>query len=254
VHQANQKFNSAPINDGTNVLIVVSGKQPKFAEFRHFALERVVKKYVFRVRVNSAGFVSIQASVQVASVKSSGQITHRTRNGIVYLSPPPGCGSRNSILKPLPVFFFPPQLKLYQLVIEDVVTNVREAFLDEGVDEQVLQEMKQIWTNRLMASKAVDVLPEPLAPQSQPAILANNPKVSHGRVLTCICHAAIFFLNYTLNLRRLDSQRYLLGGNLHANRPNTRTPRLIFPANPFRQTEQSRRKPSQPNRRATRRR
>lgn len=70
------------------------------------------------------------------------------------------------------------QLKLYQLVIEDVVTNVRDAFLDEGVDEQVLQEMKQIWTNRLMASKAVDVLPEPQAPQSQPAILANNPKVS----------------------------------------------------------------------------
>lgn len=64
-------------------------------------------------------------------------------------------------------------------MIEDVVTNVRDAFLDEGVDEQVLQEMKQIWTNRLMASKAVEVTPEPQAPQTQPAILANNPKVSH---------------------------------------------------------------------------
>jgi hypothetical protein len=97
-------------------------------------------------------------------------------------SPFPGCGSRSSILIPLRILLPPPpQLKLYQLVIEDVVTNVRDAFLDEGVDEQVLQEMKQIWTNRLMASKAVDVLPEPLAPQSQPAILANNPKVSHGR-------------------------------------------------------------------------
>lgn len=63
-------------------------------------------------------------------------------------------------------------------MIEDVVTNVRDAFLDEGVDEQVLQEMKQIWTNRLMASKAVDVLPEPQAPQSQPSILVNNPKVN----------------------------------------------------------------------------
>jgi hypothetical protein len=70
------------------------------------------------------------------------------------------------------------QLKLYQLVIEDVVTNVRDAFLDEGVDEQVLQELKQIWTNRLMASKAVEATPEPLTPQTQPAILANNPKVS----------------------------------------------------------------------------
>jgi hypothetical protein len=74
--------------------------------------------------------------------------------------------------------FFFPQLKLYQLVIEDVVTNIRDAFLDEGVDEQVLQEMKQIWTNRLMASKAVEATPEPLNPQSQPSILANNPKVS----------------------------------------------------------------------------
>jgi hypothetical protein len=82
-----------------------------------------------------------------------------------------GCGS----LKFFNVSF---QLKLYQLVIEDVVTNVRDAFLDEGVDEQVLQEMKQIWTNRLMASKAVEATPEPTAPQSQPAILANNPKVS----------------------------------------------------------------------------
>lgn len=63
-------------------------------------------------------------------------------------------------------------------MIEDVVTNVRDAFLDEGVDEQVLQEMKQIWTNRLMASKAVDAAPEPQAPQAQPALLANNPKVS----------------------------------------------------------------------------
>jgi transcription initiation factor TFIIA large subunit len=65
-------------------------------------------------------------------------------------------------------------------VIEDVVTNVRDAFLDEGVDEQVLQELKQIWTNKLLASKAVEVTPEPLAPQSQPALLANNPKVSES--------------------------------------------------------------------------
>jgi transcription initiation factor TFIIA large subunit len=71
----------------------------------------------------------------------------------------------------------PLQLKLYQLVIEDVVGNVREAFLDEGVDEQVLQEMKQIWTNRLMASKAVEVTPELPTPQSQPTLLTNNPKV-----------------------------------------------------------------------------
>lgn len=70
-------------------------------------------------------------------------------------------------------------LKLYQLVIEDVVANVRDAFLDEGVDEQVLQEMKQIWTNRLMASKAVEITAEPAVPSSgQPAILSSNPKTN----------------------------------------------------------------------------
>lgn len=64
-------------------------------------------------------------------------------------------------------------------MIEDVVANVRDAFLDEGVDEQVLQEMKQIWTNRLMASKAVEITQEPAVPTSgQPAILSSNLKVS----------------------------------------------------------------------------
>ena len=29
-------------------------------------------------------------------------------------------------------------------MVDDVISNVREAFLDEGVDEQVLQELKQV--------------------------------------------------------------------------------------------------------------
>lgn len=68
-------------------------------------------------------------------------------------------------------------MKLYHTVIEDVISSVRDAFLDEGVDEQVLQEMKQIWLTKLLASKAVETNPEPpeLVP---PAIVANNPKVS----------------------------------------------------------------------------
>ena len=36
------------------------------------------------------------------------------------------------------------QMHLYKSVVNDVVTNVREAFLDEGVDEQVLHELKQV--------------------------------------------------------------------------------------------------------------
>ena len=38
----------------------------------------------------------------------------------------------------------PPQPKLYKTVIEDVIQEVRELFLDEGVDEQVLQELKTV--------------------------------------------------------------------------------------------------------------
>uniref|UniRef100_A0A7N6BYC3 General transcription factor IIA, 1 n=1 Tax=Anabas testudineus TaxID=64144 RepID=A0A7N6BYC3_ANATE len=46
--------------------------------------------------------------------------------------------------------------KLYKSVIEDVISEVRELFLDEGVDEQVLLELKTLWENKLMQSKAVE--------------------------------------------------------------------------------------------------
>ncbi|CAG2235385.1 transcription initiation factor IIA subunit 1-like [Mytilus galloprovincialis] len=46
--------------------------------------------------------------------------------------------------------------RLYKSVVDDVIANVREAFLDEGVDEQVLQELKQSWENKLQQSKALD--------------------------------------------------------------------------------------------------
>lgn len=69
------------------------------------------------------------------------------------------------------------QLKLYNTVIDDVIAGVRDAFLDEGVDEQVLQEMKQVWTNKLMASKAVEITIDPLEPQVPPIITNNATKV-----------------------------------------------------------------------------
>jgi len=49
---------------------------------------------------------------------------------------------------------------LYQSVINDVVSNVRESFLDEGVDENVLIELKNLWQQKLEASKAVDNTPQ----------------------------------------------------------------------------------------------
>ncbi|GAB0091599.1 transcription initiation factor IIA subunit 1 [Sergentomyia squamirostris] len=61
-------------------------------------------------------------------------------------------------------------LKLYNTVIDDVISGVRDAFLDEGVDEQVLQELKQIWTTKLLASRAVEVVPENPDPQPPPNV------------------------------------------------------------------------------------
>ena len=37
------------------------------------------------------------------------------------------------------------QPRIYRTVIEDVIKNVRESFLNEGVDEQVLSELKQVF-------------------------------------------------------------------------------------------------------------
>ncbi|XP_034169432.2 transcription initiation factor IIA subunit 1 [Pangasianodon hypophthalmus] len=49
-----------------------------------------------------------------------------------------------------------PVPRLYKTVMEDVINEVRELFLDEGVDEQVLMELKTLWESKLMQSKAVD--------------------------------------------------------------------------------------------------
>lgn len=51
-------------------------------------------------------------------------------------------------------------VRIYQEVIDDVIVGVRELFLEDGVDEQVLQELKQAWEQKLMSSKAVQNEPE----------------------------------------------------------------------------------------------
>lgn len=44
----------------------------------------------------------------------------------------------------------------YQSVIDDVILNVREAFIDEGLDEQTLTELKQTWERKVIESKATE--------------------------------------------------------------------------------------------------
>ncbi|KAI2572262.1 GTF2A1 isoform 2 [Pan troglodytes] len=43
--------------------------------------------------------------------------------------------------------------KLYRSVIEDVINDVRDIFLDDGVDEQVLMELKTILNKTVAAQK-----------------------------------------------------------------------------------------------------
>lgn len=64
-------------------------------------------------------------------------------------------------------------LRIYKDVIEDVVSGVREQFVEDGVDEQVLQELRQAWETKLMASKAVQTEAEEKA-KKQEIISANG--------------------------------------------------------------------------------
>ncbi|NXI40312.1 TF2AY factor, partial [Galbula dea] len=46
--------------------------------------------------------------------------------------------------------------KLYKCIIEDVVEGVRELFAEEGLEEQVLKDLKQLWETKVMQSKATE--------------------------------------------------------------------------------------------------
>uniref|UniRef100_A0A8C4XPE5 General transcription factor IIA subunit 1 like n=1 Tax=Falco tinnunculus TaxID=100819 RepID=A0A8C4XPE5_FALTI len=46
--------------------------------------------------------------------------------------------------------------KLYKSVIEDVIEGVRELFAEEGLEEQVLKDLKQLWEIKVMQSKATE--------------------------------------------------------------------------------------------------
>ncbi|XP_034948097.1 transcription initiation factor IIA subunit 1 [Chelonus insularis] len=78
--------------------------------------------------------------------------------------------------------------KLYNTVIDDVITGVRDTFLDEGVDEQVLLELKQIWESKLKASKAVEPNPEP--PEPQPPQLTSHKNVTASKAANMGNHFA----------------------------------------------------------------
>ncbi|XP_078412493.1 stonin-1 [Cetorhinus maximus] len=48
------------------------------------------------------------------------------------------------------------QPRLYKSVIEDVINNVHDVFLEEGIDDHVLKDLKQLWESKLLQSRAVE--------------------------------------------------------------------------------------------------
>lgn len=74
-------------------------------------------------------------------------------------------------------------LKLYTTVVDDVISGVRDCFLDDGVDEQILQELKQLWKTKLAASGAMDP-PQPEVPSMPPPpALQNFQKANGGNLI-----------------------------------------------------------------------
>ncbi|XP_021395864.2 TFIIA-alpha and beta-like factor [Lonchura striata] len=49
-----------------------------------------------------------------------------------------------------------PVSELYKSIIEDVIEGVRELFAEEGVEEQVLKDLKQLWETKVAQSKATE--------------------------------------------------------------------------------------------------
>ncbi|NP_001191770.2 TFIIA-alpha and beta-like factor [Callithrix jacchus] len=52
--------------------------------------------------------------------------------------------------------YFNPVPKLYRSVIEDVIERVRNLFAEEGIEEQVLKDLKQLWETKVLQSKATE--------------------------------------------------------------------------------------------------
>ena len=112
--------------------------------------------------------------------------------------------------------------QLYESVVEEVISKVRESVLDEGLDESVLCDLKALWTKKLEESKAMSG-PEPTneyrpyvgrhgPPGESPNIYHPHPhapnhrqppfrhniiqqqQISHSRVSFLLCLGNLFFI------------------------------------------------------------
>lgn len=49
-----------------------------------------------------------------------------------------------------------PVAKLYLSIIDDVIESMRELFLDEGIEDRVLDDLRHLWEYKMMQSKAME--------------------------------------------------------------------------------------------------
>ena len=95
---------------------LASNKKVAFSESRSIEKERACCSFTNNGSIKCSGKVFWQRSALMDTKK----FDERIQNNVLF------------------------QSKLYRGVMDDVIKNVRESFLNEGVDEQVLQELKQV--------------------------------------------------------------------------------------------------------------
>ena len=95
---------------------LASNKKVAFSESRSLEKQRAYRFFVYNGRIKCSGKGLLQRFALIGTRK----FEERVQNNVLF------------------------QAKLYRGVMEDVIKNVRESFLNEGVDEQVLQELKQV--------------------------------------------------------------------------------------------------------------
>lgn len=100
-------------------------------------------------------------------------------------------------------------VRIYQEVIDDVISGVRELFIEDGVDETVLQDLKHAWETKLMNSKAVQNEPEEKT--KKPELVTSNgyPKVVNQQS-TQLQHAAAAQPQITQLLETKQVKMYFL--------------------------------------------
>lgn len=88
-------------------------------------------------------------------------------------------------------------MKLYQSVIEDTINGSREFFAEEGIDDQILMELRQSWESKVMASKAIDAPPPQEVAQLPKTVTPTVVKQTKSQYTPTI--VSKYFLSYIIN-------------------------------------------------------